>query len=181
MNNTRDNSFYCCKNLDQALKTLPYPRRINDVYAFDTWLHYYLGDIYHNLSQRSQGTLKEQYSRMELRELEGEKQVLSLLDASFNQWVAEFGNNEGQLKAFNISQEQFGELKDSFDNIRHNFFHKMEDAIRAALHGDISASELESLINNGVIQMYQGMSCLFEIEEISSAFKNLISLRKNLA
>jgi hypothetical protein len=151
------NSLYACKNFSQAVKTLPCPRCVNDVYAFDTWLHYYLGDIYHNLSRKSRGKSKEQYIEMELRELEGEKEVLDLINNALNRWMNHI-DNKGSLKALNIN-----------------------DALSAALYGLISATELANSVNCSVIEMYQDMKSLFEAEELTSAFKNLINLRKSWA
>ncbi|MGI6422426.1 MAG: hypothetical protein ACOX0N_09555 [Syntrophomonadaceae bacterium] len=174
------NSLYACKNFSQAVKTLPCPRCVNDVYAFDTWLHYYLGDIYHNLSRKSRGKSKEQYIEMELRELEGEKEVLDLINNALNRWMNHI-DNKGSLKALSLSREQYQLLSESFDRVRDKFLCDINDALSAALYGLISATELANSVNCSVIEMYQDMKSLFEAEELTSAFKNLINLRKSWA
>ncbi len=168
----------CNNAVNNAVKSIHCPRYMNDVYTIGTNLQDYIADIYLELAEMSNGDLKIQYREMAVEQMEVKQHLKDIAMARLNESLWHFYNNGGPIIESPLSDKEAKEKQPFFNRIRDNFFENVEDSLTLAADGSISLGKLESIINYNLIAMYINMSKLFQVDEITKAFNQLIIIRR---
>ncbi len=172
-------SNYSCESVANVTQPVPCPRSMNDVYSTGINLQYYIGDIYLQLAEVSQGELKKQYKKMAVAELETKQKIGEVNNARLNELLYHFYNSGGAIIEPPLSSKQSKAIQPFYNRIMDTFTKQVESSLVLAANGSINPDKLKSMINYDIIEMYTNMSKLFKVDEIVKAFSILITIRQN--
>ena len=173
-------SNYSYENVNDVSKTITCPRYSNDVYALGVNLQYYIGDMYLQLAEISQGEVKSQFKRMAVNELEIKQQIQQKNNAYLNELLSYFYNNGGKIIEAPLASEQAKEIHPFFNRIINTFIKRLESWVVLAAEGTVTPDQLDSMISYDIIEMYGNMCKLFKVDEIDKAFEALIRVREKV-
>ncbi len=156
------------------------PRYIHDVYSIGTNLQYYIGDIYLQLAEVSQEDLKNQFTKMAFEEFEIKNKIQKIDNAHLNELIGHFYNSGGSIIEPALSYQRFKARYPFFNRILNIFTKQVESSMMLAANGSISAGDLKSMVNYGIIQMYTNLSKLLQVSEIAKAFEEMIAIREGI-
>ncbi len=164
--------------VNDVVKTISCPRYMNDVYTIGTDLQDYIVGSYLELAEMNHGDLKIQYRKMAAEQIEVKQNIKDISMARLNESLWHFYNDGGPVTELPVSNLEAKEKQPFFNRIKDNFFENVQDSLALAADGSISSGKLESIINYNVIAMYINMSKLFNVDEMTQAFNQLIVIRK---
>ncbi len=166
--------------VNNTAKSIPCPRCMNDVYAIGTHIQYHVGDICLQLADINMGDQRKQYIKMAIKQSKGKNQILTLANAHLNELQWYFYNNGGRVIEDPVSKKQAREIQPFFNRIMDNFLERLDALLKLPSKVNMSAGEIEIIINEDIIDMYANLSRLFQVDEIVYAFDQLISIKNNV-
>lgn len=152
------------------------PRCMNDVYSLGISLNYYIGNLYLQLADSSQGEIKTQYEKLALKQLDDKEQIENLIKIHTNELLCYFYNNGGPIIEPPLSEEAAKEKQPFFNRVVDNFFVKLEASNHLTSSNIMNPDELENLVNASTIELYTNLAKLIQVEEIVKAFNELIKI-----
>jgi len=165
---------------EETVNLGPCPRSADEVYSLGVSLQYYIGDIYLELEALTQGEQRLQYQNLALSQLTVKQEIEKLANENLNRLLWYFYNHGGPVIEAPVTEKMAKEIQPFFNRIAVNFLNQLDVLVRLASKGNMSPSELESTINDGIIDMYATMSMLFNTDEIKDAFSELIEIIRSL-
>jgi len=169
------------RNQTEETATLgPCPRSADEVYSFGVSLQYYIGDIYLELEALTQGEQRLYYKNLALSQLNVKQEIEKLANENLNRLLWYFYNNGGPIIEAPVTDNMAKEIQPFFNRIAVNFMNQLDVLVRLASKGNMSPSEMESTINEGIIDMYTTMGMLFNTDEIQDSFNELIEIIRSL-
>lgn len=154
------------------------PCSVDEVYSLGVSLQYCIGDIYLQLETMCRGDQKIKYKNLALLQLDIKEEIEKLANENLNKLWLYFYNNGGPVIQSPVSEKMAREIQPFFNRIASNFLNQVNVLVSLAAKRNMNASELESAINNNVIDMYTTMAMLFRVDEIQDAFDQLINVRR---
>lgn len=173
-------SNYTYENSDHGYQIISCPRYKKDVYALGINLQYYIGDMYLQLAEISQGEVKSQFKRMAVTELEIKQQIQQINNANLNELLSYFYNNGGKIIEAPVASEQTKEIHPFFNRILNTFIKRIESWLVLAAEGTVTPDRLDSMVSYDIIEMYGNMCKLFKVDEIVRGFEVLIKIREDV-
>lgn len=157
------------------------PRTADQVYSLGINIQYCVGDIYLELSRLNQGTVKNQFKTRAIQQLDGKNEIEKLANINLNKLLTYFYNNGGPVIEPPLTEQTAREIQPFFARITANFMKQLNGIAAMAAKSNLSAGDLDNMINGDIIDMYTTMSMFFPIDEIKDAFNDLIRVRENLS
>jgi hypothetical protein len=176
---TRRTRNYRTKVNSKLVNMEPVPCSADEVFSLGVSLQYYIGAIYLELAESNQGPHKVQYKDLALGQLEGKVEIEKLAKDNLNRLLTYFYNNGGPIIERPVSELMSKGIQPFFNRIVANFLDQVNALVQRVTEENISASQLEETINNYIITMYTSMCKLFLVDEIQTAFKELIGVRED--
>ncbi len=164
---------------DKFTRTVPCPRSMNDVYSLAVSLQYCIGDTFLELAELNQGSQKDLYTQLALKQLDAKAEIEKLANANLNRLLSFFYNNGGPIIEPPVTNEQARDIQPFFNRIMYNFYDQLDSIVELTSNDSKSEIDLEKLTNTYIVNMYSTMSKLFRADEIITAFDELIRIRDN--
>lgn len=169
---------YQSKAAYELAMSQPCPRTVNDVYSLGVSLQYCIRAKYMELNGLLPGKdspiLVEQATKQLALKTEIEKQAKYKL----NILMGEFYDHGGPLMEDPVSKDLAKDIRPFFQRHISRFLQSLDEIIQQAAQGKITAEGAVSIVNLQIAEMYTAIGRMFRIEEIESAFHDLIEIRQ---
>jgi len=165
----------------ELAKSVPCPRRVNDVYSLGANLQYSIRAKYLEIADLDQENTRVTCTKLALKQMEIKKAIEKAGKHQLNLLIQYFYEHGGPVIEDPVSEQMVKDINPFFNRLMDNFLKSLDEAADRTARGEMSVSEMETDVNHNIINMFSALGNLFMVDEMRNAFHELVEIRESFA
>ncbi|MGE5543397.1 MAG: hypothetical protein ACM3UW_00345 [Bacillota bacterium] len=179
--NTAKRINYRTQAAYELAKSVPCPRRVNDVYALGANLQYSVRAKYLEIADLNQKETQDACLKLAAKQMDIKKAIEIAGKHQLNLLIQYFYEHGGPVIEDPVSEQMVKEINPFLNRLMNNFLNSLDEVTERVLRGEMTVSEMETAINRDIISMFSALGNLFTVDEMRNAFHELVEIRESFA
>jgi hypothetical protein len=177
--NTAKKINYRTQAAYELAKSVPCPRRVNDVYAMGANLQYCIRAKYLEIGDPNQKDTRALCTKLVSKQMDIKKQIEKAGQRQLNLLIQSFYEQGGPIMEDPVSEQMVKEINPFFNRLMSNFLDSLDEVTDKVSQGEMSVADMETQINRDIISMFSALGNLFAVDEMRDAFHELVQIRES--
>lgn len=179
--NTAKKINYRTQAAYELAKSVPCPRRVNDVYFLGASLQYCIRAKYLEIAELNQKGTRVACGKLVTRRMDLKKAIEKAGKHQLNLLIQYFYEHGGPIIEDPVSEKMVKDINPFYNRLMNNFLDSLDEVTDRVSRGEMNLSEMETSINQDIINMFSALGNLFTVEEMRDAFHELIKIEESFA
>lgn len=177
--NTAKKINYRTQAAYELAKSVPCPRRVNDVYSMGANLQYCIRAKYLEIADLNQPDTRALCTKLVSKQMDIKKEIEKAGKRQLNILIQYFYDKGGPIIEDPVSEQLVKDINPFFNRLMSNFLNSLDEVTDKVVQGEMSVAEMETQVDHDIINMFSALGNLFAVDEMRNAFHELVEIRES--